>query len=70
MDFNSLFFPAPKDRYTVVTHFGEMLYLPKTLLKQPDGTTTAILGTESSSAVSETIYIPCLLIRYKQIPAL
>jgi len=70
MDFNSLFFPAPKERYTVLTHFGEMLYLPKTLKKHPDGTTTASLGTESSLATLETIYIPCLLIKYKQFTSL
>ena len=29
MNFNSLFFPAPKDHYSVITHFGEMIYIPK-----------------------------------------
>ena len=29
MDFNSLFFPAPKDTYNMCTHFGEMIYIPK-----------------------------------------
>ena len=29
MNFNSLFFPAPKDHYSCITHFGEMIYIPK-----------------------------------------
>ena len=29
MNFNSLFFPAPKDHYSVITHFGEMIFVPK-----------------------------------------
>jgi hypothetical protein len=29
MNFNSLFFPAPRDHYTMCTHFGEMIYIPK-----------------------------------------
>ena len=29
MNFNSLFFPAPKDHYSVITHFGEMIFIPK-----------------------------------------
>lgn len=29
MNFNSLFFPAPSNHYSVVTHFGEMIYIPK-----------------------------------------
>ena len=29
MNFNSLFFPAPRDHYSVCTHFGEMMYIPK-----------------------------------------
>ena len=29
MNFNSLFFPAPSNHYTMTTHFGEMIYIPK-----------------------------------------
>ena len=29
MNFNSLFFPAPKDHYSIITHFGEMIFIPK-----------------------------------------
>ena len=29
MNFNSLFFPAPSIHYSVNTHFGEMIYIPK-----------------------------------------
>ena len=29
MNFNSLFFPAPKDHYSIITHFGEMIFVPK-----------------------------------------
>ncbi len=29
MNFNSLFFPAPSHHYSMTTHFGEMIYLPK-----------------------------------------
>ena len=29
MNFNSLFFPAPREHYSVCTHFGEIMYIPK-----------------------------------------
>lgn len=29
MNFNSLFFPAPSDHYSMCTHFGEMIFIPK-----------------------------------------
>jgi hypothetical protein len=30
MNFNTLFFPAPKDtNYTIVSHLGEVIYIPK-----------------------------------------
>ena len=37
MNFNSLFFPAPKVHYSVATHYGEMIYIPKhyTMTKRP-----------------------------------
>ena len=46
MDFNSLFFPAPRDKYTCLTHFGEMIYLPKRLQVLPDGSSLANLAKE------------------------
>ena len=70
MDFNSLFFPAPRDKYTCLTHFGEMLYLPKRLQTLPDGSTTANLAKEDALPTSDTIYIPCLLIKHKQLTPL
>jgi len=67
MDFNSLFFPAPKDKYTCLTHFGEMLYLPKRLQTLPDGSLVASLAKEDSLPAIDTIYLPCLLIKHKQL---
>ena len=29
MNFNSLFFPAPTHHYSMTTHYGEMIYIPK-----------------------------------------
>jgi len=29
MNFNSLFFPSPKEHYSCITHFGELIYIPK-----------------------------------------
>ena len=30
MNFNALFFPAPKDiNYSIVSHLGEIIYIPK-----------------------------------------
>ena len=29
MNFNSLFFPAPSQHYSMNTHFGELIYIPK-----------------------------------------
>ena len=29
MNFNSLFFPAPRDHYSIITHYGEMIFIPK-----------------------------------------
>lgn len=69
MDFNSLFFPAPREKYTCVTHFGEMIYLPKSVQKRDDGTSIANIATETYPKVPEdkVIYVPCLLIQHKQI---
>lgn len=67
MDFNSLFFPAPREKYTCITHFGEMFYLPKYLYTQPDGSTSANLAKDDSLTKTDTIYIPCLLIKHKQL---
>ena len=36
MNFNSLFFPAPSVHYSVNTHFGEMIYIPKDYQMIPD----------------------------------
>ena len=38
MNFNSLFFPAPSVHYSVNTHFGEMIYIPKdfTMEQKPE----------------------------------
>jgi len=67
MDFNSLFFPAPKESYSIVTHFGELLYLPKNYIKNSDGTVTAYLGLNFSNQETEVVYIPCLHIKYKKL---
>ena len=67
MDFNSLFFPAPREKYTCLTHFGEMLYLPKRLQVLPDGSSVANLAKEDSLPTPDTIFIPCLLIKHKQL---
>ena len=48
MNFNSLFFPAPKPpSYTYLTFMNELLYVPKTTPRN-----------------SEVVYMPCLFIRY------
>jgi len=39
MNFNSLFFPAPSQHYSVNTHFGEMIYIPKDFEMVLDETT-------------------------------
>jgi len=57
MDFNSLFFPAPKKHYSCVTHFGEMIYLPK--VTGP----VAKLCFENNCFESHQVYIPCLFIK-------
>jgi hypothetical protein len=53
-----LFFPAPPNRQTCVTHFGEMLYIPK-VRQTIDGKDVAVLAT---SNLKDAVYIPCLLI--------
>jgi hypothetical protein len=67
MDFNSLFFPAPTDKYSCVTHFGEMIYLPKFVSKQQDGSSIAkvVLDTTTHEDENCCIYIPCLMIQHK-----
>jgi len=64
MNFNSLFFPSPKDRYTCVSYFGDMFYLPK------------YINTDSGAKIKweegcnkEPVYIPCLMIQQKSIKA-
>jgi len=54
MDFNSLFFPAPKEHYNCVTHFGEMIYLPKK---------DSNLCLDAGCFESHQLYIPCLFIQ-------
>lgn len=56
MDFNSLFFPAPAKHYSCVTHFGEMIYLPKVL------GAVAKLCFEPNCFERHEVYIPCLFI--------
>ena len=67
MDFNSLFFPAPSDKYSCVTHFGEMIYLPKLVQKQQDGSSIAkaVLDTATHEDENCFIYIPCLMIQHR-----
>ena len=36
MNFNSLFFPAPSNHYSIMTHYGEMIYIPKVYEMQRD----------------------------------
>ena len=36
MNFNSLFFPAPSNHYSMNTHFGEMIYIPKDFVLEED----------------------------------
>jgi hypothetical protein len=64
MDFNSIFFPAPKDRYSCASHFNEMFYLPKVVPTNGEAPYIAYqspmyLQRQSHLAV---IYIPCLYI--------
>lgn len=49
MNFNSLFFPAPKPSYSFMTYYNEMIYIPKNLI------------TKNSASIS---YIPCLYFKY------
>jgi len=63
MDLNGIFFPAPRDRYNCVTHFGEMIYLPKVIVKE-NGLDVAKIDVKEKN---EAIYIPCLLIQHKLI---
>lgn len=66
MNFNALFFPAPADRYSCVTHFGEMFYLPKVYSKE-NGANVAKIQLDAPHKSS--IYIPCLMIQQKSIKA-
>lgn len=50
MNFNSLFFPAPKKTYSFLTFYNEIIYIPKNITKN------------HKTIVS---YIPCLFIQYK-----
>lgn len=58
MDFNTLFFPAPSDSYTSLTHFGELIYLPK-IKSTVNNIETIKIVTEVPKGC-QAIYIPCL----------
>lgn len=45
MNFNSLFFPAPKPSYSFMTYYNELIYIPKSLSQGKEVTIS---------------YIPCL----------
>ena len=69
MDFNSIFFPAPSQKYTCADHFGEMIYIPKVV---PSGGGQAYIAYDTNSLPdaqnSSIIHIPCLYIKFKPLP--
>ena len=63
MNFNSFFFPAPSDRYSCVSHFGELIYLPKMYVQEEDCKVAKIVHDQPKQAT----YIPCLMIQQKSL---
>ena len=52
MEFNSLFFPAPSVHYSVNTHFGEMIYIPKDYKMTLDERTRELVPKLDSRKIS------------------
>ena len=62
MNFNSLFFPAPRGNYSIVSHFGEIIYVPKVIR---DGKHVLAIDDykPEGEVSSKLIHIPCLYIQ-------
>ena len=59
MNLNSLFFPAPRDHYSIMTHFGEMIYIPKMV----NGDQHTLCAPDASELNGRLVHIPCLFIQ-------
>lgn len=64
MDFNSLFFPAPQSNQTCLTHFKEMIYIPKYVPPSMASVAPPARLASDANELREAVFIPCLLIKY------